>query len=82
MKLIKTLFPLSFGAKNLISMIIKLVIYLLLPSILGFCAWLLSKLPVVGGIFAWIFGILGGIVGIYCIVGIVLLILAFIGLIK
>ena len=82
MKLLKLLFPLSFGVKDVVGLIIHILIYIFLPTILGFITWLLSMIPVVGSVFAWIFGVISGFLGVYCIVGIVLLILAYLRIIK
>ena len=78
MDIIKKLFPLSFKAKDVVGLIIYLVIYLVLPTALGFLAGLLSKVPILGTIM----GIISWASGIYCFIGIVLLILAFLKVIK
>lgn len=78
MDLIKRLFPLSFKAKDILGLVIYLIIYLVLPTALGFISSLLSGVPVLGTIL----GIIVWASGIYCFVGIVLLILAFLKIIK
>lgn len=78
MDTIKKLFPLSFNTKDLVAFIIRIVIYLAAPSVVGFIVSLLSGIPVLGlilGIISWAFGI-------YCFVGLVLLILAYVKVIK
>ena len=78
MDIIKKLFPLSFKAKDVVGLIIYLVIYLVLPTVIGIIAGLLAKIPVLGTIM----GIISWASGIYCFISIVLLILAFLKVIK
>lgn len=78
MDLIKRLFPLSFKAKDILGLVIYLIIYLVLPAALAFISSLLSGVPVL----STILGIIVWASGIYCFVGIVLLILAFLKIIK
>ena len=71
-------FPWSRKAKDVTGLIISIIIYLVLSVILGAAFGLLSKIPVLG----WIIGIIGSLVGIYCLIGIVISILVFLKVMK
>ena len=75
---IKKLFPLSFNTKDLVAFIIRIVIYLAAPSILAVIVSFFSRVLILGTIL----GIISGAFGIYCFVGLVLLILAYVKVIK
>lgn len=72
MDLIKKVFPYSFGAASVKDLIIKVLVYLVASSLLG---WLLGLIPLLGGILSWV-------VGIYCTVGWILVVLDFLKVIK
>ncbi len=72
MDMLKKFFPYSFGAGTIVELIIKIVVYLVASALLG---WVLSLIPLLGGIVAWV-------VGIYCTVGWVIAILAFLKILK
>ncbi len=60
--------------KTVKDLVISLLFFLIAPSVVGFVAGLLSKIPVVGlvaGIISWLFGIL-------CFIGLILSILGFV----
>ena len=78
MKTLKSIFPFSFGSKGLIAFLIRLLIYILIGVVLGFVISLISSIPVIG----LIGGILGWCLEAYCLVGVVLLILAALKIIK
>ena len=73
MDALKKFFPYSYKVKDLASLIINIVIYLIIDIVCGFSIGLLAKLPIIG----IIFGLLGGLVGLYALVGIVIAILVF-----
>ena len=79
MDLLKKFWPTPFKIKkgNLASFLIQLIIFLVIVAVFGWLVGLLAHLPVVG----LIFGLVGSLVGIYNIVGVVLCILRFIGVI-
>lgn len=79
MDLLKKFWPTPFKIKkgNLASFLIQLIIFLVIVAVFGWLVGLLANLPVVG----FIFGLVGSLVGIYNIVGVVLCILRFIGVI-
>ena len=72
MDLIKKLFPYSFGVSDIVGLIVKILAYMIVSALLG---WVLSLIPLVGGIAAWV-------VGIYCTIGWVIAILVFLKVIK
>lgn len=78
MDTLKKLFPYAFKSTDTVKFITALIIYALIDIVCGLVIGLLSKLPLVG----FIFGLLGGIVGIYATVGVILSILVFVKVIK
>ena len=78
MDMLKKFFPLSFGAKDVANLIIKIVIYLVIDVVLGFAIGLLSGIPIV----CIIIGIVGSLLGLYCLAGIVIAILDFCKVLK
>ncbi len=80
MDFLKKIWPTAFGvkAKDVASLIIQLLIFVLVIVAGGLLIWLLAHIPVVN-IFT---GILGTLLDIYGIVGIVLCILKFLDVLK
>lgn len=78
MDMLKKFFPHAFKATELTPFIVSLVIYVLVDVVCGFVIGLLAKLPILGIIFS----LLGGAVGLYALVGIVLSILVFVKVLK
>jgi hypothetical protein len=78
MDVLKKFFPHAFKATELTAFIVSLVIYVLVDVVCGFVIGLLAKLPILGIIFS----ILGGAVGLYALVGVVLSILVFVKVLK
>ena len=75
MELLKSIFPLSFKKKDgVISLLINILVQLIVGVIAGVCIALLSKFPAIG--------IVGGLIDLYVIVGIILSILHFAGILK
>jgi hypothetical protein len=82
MDALKKLFPLSWKyAKDVSNLIIGVIVYLVVGLIAGAVIWLataiISVIPLIGGLVAWVLGIIGGLVDIYVIAGIVVLVLAY-----
>ncbi|MBQ2734005.1 MAG: hypothetical protein IJF74_07590 [Clostridia bacterium] len=79
MDFVKKLWPTPFKIKkgNLGSFIWQLIVFLVIVAVVGFLIGLLAKLPIIG----IIFGIIGSLIGIYNVVGIVLCILRFLGIV-
>ena len=78
MDILKKLWPFSFRAKDVSNLIISLLIYIVIDIVCGVVIGLLAKLPLVG----WLFGIVGGLVGLYAFVGIVVTVLVFFKILK
>ena len=78
MDLVKKFFPVSLRATDVLGLVISIVIYLIIPVVLGIFNSLLSGIPVIG----WLLGVIVSLIGIYCTVGIVLAVLIFAKVIK
>lgn len=75
----KKWFPLSFTwSKSLISMLIGVLVYLVVGAVAGFAIGILNSLPLFG-LIAWILGL---IVEAYVIAGIIILVLAYLKIVK
>lgn len=72
MDMLKKFFPYSFGAKDIASLIIKVIVYLIASALLG---WVIGLIPLVGGIVSWV-------IGIYCTVGWIIAILDYLKVLK
>ncbi len=72
MDMLKKIFPYSFGAADVKTLVIKIVVYLIVPGLVGF---VLGLIPLLGGILAWL-------VGIYGTVGLVLTVLDYLKVLK
>lgn len=79
MDLVKKLWPTPFKIKkgNLVSFLVQLIIFLVICAVVGWLFTVLSKIAVVGVVFY----VVGSLMGIYSIVGAVLCILRFIGIV-
>ena len=79
MDLIKKLWPTPFKIKkgNLISFLVQLLIFLIICAVIGWLFTVLSKIAIVGVVFY----VVGSLMGIYAIVGAILCILRFIGVV-
>jgi len=75
--MLKTLFPLSQNIKDLSSLIIRILIFLVMDIICGTVIGLFASLPAVGFIFAAV----GSIVGLYFLTSIVIAVLDYMGIV-
>lgn len=79
MDTLKKLFPYSFKAKKDIgALIVNVLIYLAFDIVAGAVIGLLSGLPLIG----WVFGLVGGLLGLYVTAGLVISILHYLKLVK
>ena len=80
MDYLKMIWPTPFKVqeKNVVSLVFQLVIFLVICAVGGLLIGLLARLPIVG----FIFVILGGLLDIYGLVGIILAVLKFLGMVK
>ena len=75
----KKYFPLSFKfSDSVINLLIGLVVYIVVGAIGGVAIAIVGAMPIIG-IVAWVLGLA---LDIYVVVGIVLLLLAFFGVVK
>ena len=78
MALLKSLFPFSFGCTgNVVKLIISILIYIVIGVIGGIIIGFLAGIAYVG----WLFAIIGGLLDLYCVIGIILAILNFLKII-
>ena len=84
--MLKKLFPVSFGTKDVTALVIRTIIYVLLAivagAIVGLAATIIAPIPVVGPIVAWALGVIGSILGLYFLAAIVVLFLAHFNVVK
>ena len=79
MDLLKKIFPISFKyVKDVTSLIVGIILYLIVGAVGGLVIWLASFIPFVG----WLVGALGGILDLYVVIGIVVQVLVFLKVIK
>ncbi len=78
MDILKKIFPHAFTVKDVTSLIIKIVIYVLIGGIGGAIIGLLGSIPVV----CWFTNIFGTIIGLYALGGVILSILVFLKIVK
>ena len=76
---LKKFFPLSFKYSDTVSnLIIGILIYIVGDIIAGAVIGLLAAIPLIG----WLFGLVGSLVGLYCLAGIVIQVLVFTKVLK
>ena len=84
--MLKTLFPVSFGTKDVTALVIRTIIYILLAIVAGaivaLATMLVGWIPVVGAIIGWALGVIGSILGLYFLAAIVVLFLAHFNVVK
>ncbi|MBO5952840.1 MAG: hypothetical protein J6Q53_01735 [Oscillospiraceae bacterium] len=79
MDTLKKIFPLSFkNTDSVANLVIGILIYLVGDIIAGAIIGLLAKLPLIG----IVFGLIGSLVGLYCLAGIVILVLVYLKVLK
>ncbi|MEA4966245.1 MAG: hypothetical protein VB055_10530 [Oscillospiraceae bacterium] len=78
MDFLKRYFPFSYRPVDTRAFVITLLIYVVIGAVVGTLIALFSHLWLVG----WIFKILGSLFDLYILVGIIVTILSFVGVIK
>ena len=78
MDLLKSIFPFSFKAKDTVSLVVAIVIYVLFGAVCGAVIGFLAKIPVLGIIFS----LLGTVLGLYGLIGLILAVLVYFNLVK
>lgn len=78
METLKKIFPFSFKEPTTNNLVVSIIVYIVVSFVVGIVLGLLAKIPLIG----WIFSIVSSIVGLYCFIGIVLVLLYFFKVIK
>ena len=78
MDILRKLFPLSFKCKETDSLVVSLIVYVVYCVVFGILTSVISSMPFIGGPM----GVIGGIVGLYGPIGIVLALLVFFKVIE
>ncbi len=80
MDILKMLWPTPFmiSEKDVVSFVVQLVIFFVICAIVGFLMGILAWIPILGLLFA----LVGALVEFYGLVGIILCVLKFLGLVK
>ena len=80
MQFLRTWWPFPFQVQkgDVASLIVKLLIFVVACTVIGWLIGLLSRLWIIG----WIFGLIGGLLEIYSVVGIILCLLRFFGILE
>lgn len=71
--MLSKIFPFSTRSKTVEGLIISIVIYIVCGAVAGLVIGLLAKIPIIGVIF----GLIGGIVDLYCLCGIIISVLIY-----
>lgn len=75
---VKKFFPFSVKGTDIKSLVISIIIYIVIGFVGGLIIGLLGAIPLIG----LLFRIVGWLLDIYCLVGIVLAVLHFLGVVK
>lgn len=76
---LKKFFPISYKYSDTVAnLIIGILIYIVGDIVAGAVIGLLAGIPLIG----WLFGLVGSLVGLYCLAGIVIEILIFAKVLK
>ena len=87
MDVLKKIFPLAFKKREDVkSLVIGILVQILAVIVAGLVIWLATAItgwiPVVGALIGWILGIVSSLLGLYCLVSIILSILAYAKVLK
>ncbi|MBP3369762.1 MAG: hypothetical protein J6L85_03320 [Clostridia bacterium] len=87
MEIVKKIFPLSWAfTKSVGNFVVGIILHLILGTLFGLVAGLAKTLvgwiPVVGDLLIWALGVIGSLIGVYALVGLILLILVYCKVIK
>lgn len=78
METMKKIFPLSFREPTTNNLVVTIIIYVVASFVVGLVLGIFSKIPLIG----WIFSIVSSLFGLYCFIGLVLVVLYFLKVIK
>ena len=79
MDMIKAYFPFSFDTKDVKTLIIKIIVYVVLEALVGLVCGIIGLIPFIGPIVGWL---VGTVVGLYCLAGIVFAVLDYFKILK
>ena len=79
MDLLKKYFPYSFGAADIVSLVIKILVYIIAGVLIGLVCKVISLVPFIGPIIAWV---VGTVLEIYVLAGIVIAVLDYLKVLK
>lgn len=79
MKNLKPFFLVSFMAKNGRSLVVAILLYLAFGVVIGLACKVIGIIPLIGGLIAWILGV---VCGLYVLIGLVLTLLFYFDLLK
>ncbi len=87
MDVLKKIFPLSWAFTKsvgnfVVGIILHLVLGVLFGAVAGLAGILVDWIPVAGDILVWALGVIGSLIGVYSLVGLILLILVYCKVIK
>ena len=74
----KKIFPLSFREPTTNNLVVTIIIYVVASFVVGLVLGLLAKIPLIG----WLFSLVSSLFGLYCFIGLVLVVLYFLKVIK
>lgn len=82
MDTLKKIFPMSWKfTADVSNFVVGIIIYIVLcvpvGIVLGLAKIIVEWIPLVGNVLVWALGVIGGLVGLYAIIGLVLLILVY-----
>ena len=78
METMKKIFPLSFREPTTNNLVVTIIIYVVASFVVGLVLGLLAKIPLIG----WLFSLVSSLFGLYCFIGLVLVVLYFLKVIK
>jgi len=78
METLKKLFPISFRDPTPNNLVVTIIIYVVASFVVGLVLGLLAKIPLIG----WLFSLVSSLFGLYCFIGLVLVVLYFLKVIK
>jgi hypothetical protein len=78
--MLRKIWPTPFGVKkgDIVSLIVHGLIFLIVCGVVGWLIGVLANIP----LFGWIFGIIGGLMEAYSVIGLILCILKFFGVVS
>lgn len=79
MTLLKTVFPFSFGVKDVVDLVIKIAIYIIAGLLVGVVCWIIGFIPFIGSIIGWL---VGTVANLYTTAGWIIALLVYFKVLK